>query len=163
MSWHLLETADESFFTRAPIVHSYPIELAVSPERVWEQISSDDSLGAWGLGVQLTWTSTRPFDIGTTREVVLPLRTMRLRERFFRWDEGQGYSFFVEQANRPFFIRFAEDYVIEKTPAGSRFTWTIALEPRPRLLPVLKLLDPINRHLFGLTPRAGKRYFRKHP
>jgi hypothetical protein len=161
MTWHQLEPADATFFTSAPIVHRYPVELRASPERVWQQISSDESLGAWGLGVGLRWTSPRPFDIGTTREVVLPLHAMRLRERFFRWDEGEGYSFFVEEANRALFVRFAEDYVVEKTASGSRFTWTIAIEPRPRWLRVMKLLDPVNRLAFAATPLAAKRYFRR--
>ena len=162
VTWHALSPADASFFTTAPIVHSYPVDLPVSPERVWQQISSDESLSAWGLGVRLRWTSPVR-DIGATREVVLPLRTMSLRERFFRWDEGEGYSFFVEEANRPLFTRFAEDYVIDKIATGARFTWTIAFEPHPRLLRLFKLTDPINKIGFSLTPRAGKRYFAKHP
>jgi hypothetical protein len=163
MAWYSLEAADANFFATAPIVHRYPAEFPASPERVWQQISSDESLAAWGLGVRLRWTSPRPFDIGTTREVVLPLRAARLRERFFRWDEGEGFSFFVEQANRPWFVRFAEDYVVEKSPTGTRFTWTIAIEPRPRLLQLMKLMDPINAIGFSVNTRAGRRYFRKHP
>jgi uncharacterized protein YndB with AHSA1/START domain len=163
MAWYPLESADATFFERAPIVHRYPVEFDVPPERVWQQISSDESLGAWGLGVRLRWLSARPFDVGTTREVVLPARVLTLRERFFRWDEGEGYSFFVESANRPWFVRFAEDYVIEKTARGSRFTWTIAIEGRPLMARILKLTDPFNKIAFGLTPRAGKRYFRAHP
>jgi hypothetical protein len=163
MAWYPLESADANIFSAAPFVHRYSADFPASPERVWEQISSDESLGAWGLGVGLHWTSARPFDIGATREVVLPLRVMRLRERFFRWDEGEGYSFFVEQANRPWFTRFAEDYVLAKSATGTRFTWTIALEPRPRLLRLMRLLDPVNALAFSVNTRAGRRYFRKHP
>ena len=68
---------------------------------------------------------------------------MTVRERFFRWDEGDsGYSFYVESANRPGIRRFAEDYEIEPDGTGSRFTWTIAIEPAPRAARVLGLTRP---------------------
>jgi hypothetical protein len=162
--WHSLQPVDESFFTTAPIVHRYPVRLAVPPERVWESIASQRSLADWGLGVRrLTWTTPRPYGVGTTREVVLPLAAMTVREQFFRWDEGKGYSFFVTEANRPGVRRFAEDYVIEPDGSGSVFTWTIALDPAPRLVRVMRLLDPVNRVAFGSVARAAKRYFARNP
>ena len=48
------------------------------PEQVWESLASDESIAAWPMGpgirIGLRWTSPRPFGIGTTREVRLPLR-----------------------------------------------------------------------------------------
>jgi len=41
-----------------------------------------------------------------------------LRESFFRWDEGKGYSFYAEAVNRPGLRRFAEDYLLQTTAAG---------------------------------------------
>lgn len=161
MSWFALTPVDETFFRGAPIVHRYPVKLPVPPEQVWAQISSDESLSAWrGLRVpRLTWTSPRPFGVDTTREVVLPLSAMTVRERFFRWDEGKGYSFYVYEANRPLLTRFAEDYVVEPDGAGTLLTWTIALEARPRLAPAMKLLDPFNRRGLQLFARAAKQHF----
>ena len=74
----------------------------------------------------LRWTSPRPLGVGATREIVLR-QFIAVREHFFRWDEGSRYSFHGE-CNRPV-RRFAEDYLVEKTPGGCRFTWTIAFEP----------------------------------
>ena len=160
MSWHTLEPADSSIFLEAPIVYRFPARLPVPPERVWESLASDRSMWDWGVGVKrLTWTSPRPFGVGTTREVVLPLGTMTVREQFFRWDEGKGYSFYVAETNRPGIARFAEDYVIEADGDGSVFTWTIALEPKPALLPVLRAAGPLNKIAFGQVPRAAKKYF----
>ncbi|MDQ2797954.1 MAG: SRPBCC family protein, partial [Actinomycetota bacterium] len=71
--WHLLEPTDASIFRTAPVLYRFPIKLAVPPARVWDSLASERSVADWGLGVQsLTWTSSRPFGIGTTREVVLP-------------------------------------------------------------------------------------------
>jgi Polyketide cyclase / dehydrase and lipid transport len=160
MSWHALKPADASAFVDAPIVHRFPVRLPVPPERVWESIASDRSMWDWDLGVKrLTWTSPRPFGVGTTREVVLPFGAMTVREQFFRWDEGKGYSFYVAETDRPIVEQFAEDYEIEPDGAGSVFTWTIALEPKRALLPVMRLAGPLNKMAFGQVPRAAKRYF----
>jgi hypothetical protein len=162
--WYSLEPADERIFKTAAQVHRYPARLDVPPERVWESIASDESLAAWGLGVRrLTWTSPRPFGVGTTREVVLPMGLMTVRERFFRWDEGKGYSFYVEQADRPGVKAFAEDYTIEPDGNGCVFTWTIALEPGRILAPLMTVLGPVNKAGFGQVARAAKKYFAEHP
>jgi len=160
--WHELERPDYSTFTEASQVYRFPARFAAPPSRVWESLASDESVRAWGLGVRsLRWTSPRPFGVGTTREVVLPLRTMIVREEFFRWDEGKGYSFFVAAANRPGLRSFAENYELEPDGDGTLFTWTIALEPGPRLAPVMKALGPVNKAAFGQLVRAGKKYFAK--
>jgi hypothetical protein len=91
--------------------------------------------------------------------VVLPFGAMTVREQFFRWDEGKGYSFFVAETDRPVVERFAEDYVVEADGDGALFTWTIAIEPKRALAPVMRLANPLNRMAFGQVPRAAKRYF----
>ena len=160
MSWHALKPADASAFLDAPIVYRFPVRLPVRPERVWQSLASDRSMWDWNLGVKrLTWTSPRPFGVGTTREVVLPFGAMTVREQFFRWDEGKGYSFYVAETDRPLVEQFAEDYVIEPDGDGTLFTWTIALEPKRVLGPVMRLAGPLNKLAFGQVPRAAKKYF----
>jgi hypothetical protein len=58
---------------------------------------------------------------------------------------------------------FAEDYVVEKTETGSRFTWTIAIEPQPRYRALVAAGGPLNKFAFGQTARSGKKYFAKNP
>jgi hypothetical protein len=164
MTWHPLEARDETFFDTAPFVHRYPVELSVPPERVWESLTSDGALADWGLGLRkLEWTSARPFGVGTTREVIMFGNTMGFRERFFRWDEGERKSFYGYEASRPLLRAFAEDYLVEKTPTGSRFTWTIAMEPAPKARLLIKLSDPVNALAFRAVPTRAKAYFGKHP
>jgi len=158
--WFPLEPAGAEVFTTAPEIHRFPVRLAVPPSQVWESLQSDESLAAWGAGVRsVRWTTPRPFGVGTTREVTLPLRLATVRERFFRWDEGRGYSFYVYECNRPLFRRFAEDYLVQADGSGSLFTWTIAIEPNPRLAPVLRFGAPVNRLAFGQVARSARRYF----
>jgi carbon monoxide dehydrogenase subunit G len=164
MSWHALEPADESFFSTAPHRYRFEIDLDVPPERVWESLQSDESLAAWGPAVRsVRWTSPRPFGVGTTREVALPLGTITVRERFFVWDEGKRYSFYVVEANRPMLKRFAEDYVVEPRPGGSRLTWTVAQEAQPKYRRLVAAGSPVTKLAFGRMASSAKPYFAKHP
>ena len=80
---------------------------------VWDELCADDALHWCRILQDVRWTSPRPFGVGTTREVALAPGLVRVHERYFRWDEGRGNSFFVYEANAPVFKRFAEDYVVE--------------------------------------------------
>jgi len=162
--WHQMQPCDETIFATAPNIYRFPVELPVPAERVWESLTSERSVAAWGLGVQaVKWTSPRPFGVGTTREVVLPLHAITLREEFFRWDEGNGYSFFAREANRPVLRRMAEDYQLEPTESGCRFTWTFATESSARLAPIMRFAAPVNKLAFGQMARSSKSYFATHP
>lgn len=164
MDWHPLEAVDESFFDTAPHRYVYPIDLAVAPERVWQSLTSDESVAGWGFAVRsVRWTSPRPFGVGTTREVVLPLGVITVRERFIVWENGSRYAFEVYEATRGLFRRFAENYVVERRAGGSRLTWTVALEPRPKLRGAVELGRPLNRLAFGQVARQARSYFAKQP
>jgi len=160
MRWYSLEPADADFLTSAPHLFRYRKRFAARPERVWESLTSDASLAAWGpLVTDLKWLSPRPFGIGTEREVALAPGLSRVRERFFRWDEGQGYSFYVYESNVPIFRRFVEDYVLEPEGDGTRFTWTVAVEPKSALRLPFKAIAPALKAGFGRIPADGQKYF----
>jgi uncharacterized protein YndB with AHSA1/START domain len=162
--WHRLERPDESTFTEASHAYRYPARFPAPPERVWASLTSEQSLAAWPLGVRsLRWTSSRPFGVATTREVVLPLGAMTIREEFTRWDEGRGYSFYVTEADRGWFRSFAENYELAPDGDGTLFTWTIAFEPTGRLAPLLNAFRPVNKAACRWLVVAGRRYFEQHP
>jgi Polyketide cyclase / dehydrase and lipid transport len=161
--WHAVEPADEGVFTSAPHIFHYSKRFAAPPERVWESLASDESLADWSATVNsVNWLSPRPFGVGTTREVVLAPGLTRVRERFFRWEEGHRYSFTVYEANLPVFRRFAEDYVVEPEGAdgeATRFTWTVAIEPKSAFALPFKPLAPVLKLAFGRMAADGERYF----
>ena len=160
MRWYPLDPVDASFFRDAPIRHEFVADFAVPPADVWQSLASDESVSAWGPGVDsVRWTSPRPFGVGTTRDVTLALKSVTVREQFFRWDEGSGYSFFGTASNRPGLRRLAEDYVVSATPTGSRLTWTVAIEPSRQLARATPALAPLVRVVFGRLVSDGKRYF----
>lgn len=159
-----LESADAEFFRTAPHIFTYRKVFAAPPERVWESLASDESLAAWGPAIQkVTWLTPRPFGVGTRREVTLaPGLTGPAQETFFRWDEGQGYSFFVDHAPIPALRRLAEDYVVEPTGDGqTQFTWIVAVEAKPAFALPFKLVAPVIKAAFGRMASDGQKYFAK--
>jgi hypothetical protein len=160
--WYPLEPSDAGVLSSAPHVHRHRMHYPAAPERVWESLASDASVATWGPSVkELNWLSPRPFGIDTTREVVLAGGAARLRERFFRWDEGHGYSFTAYEASFPVLRHFAEDYVVEADGDGTLFTWTVAIEPKGAFSLPSKLLSPVFKAAFGRMAADGTRYFAK--
>ena len=115
-------------------------------------------MSVWGPSVkEVTWLSSRPFGVGTTREVVL-LGNLRVHERFIRWDKGHGYSFAVYEASVPVFRRAAENYEVAPDGEGVVFTWTAALEPRSALSLLFKVFSSLLKAAFGRTAKDGQRH-----
>jgi Polyketide cyclase / dehydrase and lipid transport len=159
--WYPLESADADFLAAAPHVFRYQKRFAAPPDKVWESLTSDESLAAWGPIVKkVTWTSPRPFGVGTTRDVVAPGGST-MRERYFRWDEGRSHAFYVYESSLPIFRRFAEDYIVEADGAETLFTWIVAIEPKNAFRLPLKVLAPLLKAGFGRIPAGGQRYFAK--
>lgn len=161
--WYSVDPVDEDFFSSAPHVFRYSKKFAAPVDEVWESLTSDESLAAWGSTVSsLNWLSSRPFGVDATREVVLASGLARVRERFFHWDEGRRYSFAVYEANVPLFRHFAEDYVVAPEPSddrSTRFTWTVAIEPRKVFAIPFKALAPVLKLALGKMVADGERHF----
>jgi len=157
--WYPLEPADDDFLTSAPHVFRFQKKFAAPADQVWASLVSEKSLTAWTnkLGT-LTWTSPRPFGVGTTREVS-PLPGATVRERYYRWDEGRSHAFYVYEATVPVFRRFAEDYIVEPDGDQTLFTWVLALEPKPGVALPFKAFAPLMKAGMGLIPRDAQKYF----
>lgn len=152
--WHRLFAAEDDFLQAAPFQYVNMVDLPVAPERMWAALTADDTLVSWTpLVTGLRWTTPRPFGVGTTREVTI-LRLLTSRERYYRWDQGRRKTFTAIEVSVPGLRRLAEDYVVERTPAGSRFIWTLALEPGPILRPILRLTNPITASMLRRVARG---------
>jgi Polyketide cyclase / dehydrase and lipid transport len=160
--WYPLEAADENFLKSAPHVFTYQKRFAAPPQTVWESLVSDESIAAWGSTLKsVTWTSPRPFGVGTTREVAPPVGP-RMRERYFLWEEGRRHAFAAYESTAQLFNRFAEDYLVEPDGDDTLFTWVLALEPKSKLALPVKVLAPVIKAAFGKMPSDGQRYWAKH-
>jgi hypothetical protein len=152
--WHRLLKAGDDFLQTAPFRYVNTLDLPVAPEQVWAALTADDALVSWSPLVSgLRWTTPRPFGVGTTREVTM-FRLMTSRERYYRWDDGQRKTFTAVDVSVPGLRRLAEDYVVEPTLGGSRFIWTVVLEPAPTLTPMLRLADPITAWMLRRVARG---------
>lgn len=126
-----LQPVEENFFSTAPVVLSASFEIDRPAASVWEDLVAEHPL-AWCriLGNGITWTSEKPFGVGTKRTAKALKGLSELREHYFIWEEGTRQAFYAEEAGAPMFKRFAEDYRLEPQGEGAcTFTWTVAYEP----------------------------------
>jgi carbon monoxide dehydrogenase subunit G len=126
-----LEPVDESFLGSAPVRYRDTFRIARPAAEVWRGLTSEKPLD-WCRALSISWTSERPFAVGSTREAKVLGGVTKVQEHFFIWEEGHRYTFYATEANAPAFRRIAEDYVVEPDgPDSCRFTWTVALDPTP--------------------------------
>jgi polyketide cyclase/dehydrase/lipid transport protein len=119
---------------------------------VWEELTSDHALAWCRILQDVTWTSPRPFGVGTTREVDALWGANLLKERYFLWEEGRRHAFYVLESTAPLFHSLAEDYLVEPISEDScRFTWTIAAEPKSAARPGAPLNRLLLKTLFADT------------
>lgn len=154
--WYPVEEADDSLLTTASVYLTRTVDVPYPAEETWAALTDDAGPAHWTKGVKrLTWTTPRPFGVGTTREVET-YGGFVLRERFYRWDEGHRKTFTVVESTRNVFRSLVEDYVVESTPDGSRLIWQWAGElhrPWSQMKGVVKrlVLEPTARsHIGGL-------------
>ena len=161
--WHALEPADADFLTSAPHVFRYQKRYAAPPEKVWESLVSDESLAAWGPMIKdVTWTSPRPFGVGTTREVTAPGGSV-MRERFFQWEDGPQQVVLRLRVAHCRCSSASPSTTSSSRPATETlFTWTLAIEPKAAFALPVKVLAPVLKAGFGRIPAGGQKYFATH-
>lgn len=149
-----LKTVGEEFFTSAPHRYSRTWAIERPAEQVWSELVSDRPLH-WCRGLDVTWTSGRPFGLGTTRQATV-VKVLTVQELFFAWEEGRRYAFGVTSANAPLFAGLAEDYVVDPDgPGRCTFRWSVAIEPST----LGKAGTPVNGLLFRSFFADTTRYF----
>jgi hypothetical protein len=154
--WFAAEPADEAFFDSAPLQLRQTFAIPFAAEKVWGDLTSENPLWWCRVIQRISWTSPPPFGVGTTRTARALGGLNVINERFFRWEEGRRQSFYAVEVSVPGFHRFAEDYLLE--PAGEascRFTWTIAVEPKP----AARFTAPANRMLLSSLFTDTRRHY----
>ena len=154
-----LEPVDLTFFHTAPSVSRQILELAASPDEVWAGLTAKQPLSWCRMLTRVRFEGEPPYGEGAIRHAEVGT-VMNMQERFFHWDDdSRRFAFHAVSANVPIFKAFAEDYLVEEIPGGSRFTWTFAFAPRRGFGVALKLGAPVNNLLLdSLGSDTSKRF-----
>lgn len=123
---HPCERVDLGFIQNAPLRFCNSVELAITPEQVFEVLADAESWPRWASVItKVTWTSPQPYGAGTTRTVDMRGGIVG-NEEFLVWEPFSRIAFrFNESSNRAL-TAFAEEYRVVPTPGGCRLTWTLA-------------------------------------
>jgi carbon monoxide dehydrogenase subunit G len=117
------------FIDAAPFRFVSTVDLAISPEQVWEVLDDAESWPHWATAItKVTWTSPQPHGVGTTR-VVNMRGGITGDEQYLVWDPFSHMAFRFNEASTGSIAAFAEDYRIVQTPTGCHLTWVMAMKP----------------------------------
>ncbi|MFV8052382.1 SRPBCC family protein [Mycobacterium sp. 48b] len=158
------ERVELDFIDRAPFRFVSTVDLAITPEQLFEVLSDATSWPHWATVItNVEWTSPEPRGIGTTRTV-----TMRGHivgdEEFLAWEPFSHMAFRFNTSTSNAISAFAEDYRVVETADGCHLTWVMAMKPRGlagRLgmtmgRPVMAWL--FQRFLYNLRRYSNERY-----
>ena len=118
------------FVDTAPYRFVSTVDLAITPEQLFEVLSEADSWSRWATAVaEVTWTSPEPYGVGTTRTVTMRGGAVN-DEEFVAWERHSHMAFRINQSTTKGLAAFVEDYQVRETPSGCHLTWTVAITPR---------------------------------
>ncbi|OMC07650.1 MULTISPECIES: SRPBCC family protein [unclassified Mycobacterium] len=123
------ERVDLSFIENAPFRFRNSVDLAITPEQLFEVLADAESWPRWAPVItKVTWTSPEPRGVGTTRVVEMRGGIVG-DEEFIAWEPFSHMAFRFNECSTRSVAAFAEDYRVEVIPGGCRLTWTMAQQP----------------------------------
>jgi carbon monoxide dehydrogenase subunit G len=123
------ERVDVSFTENAPFRFRNSVDLAITPEQLFEVLADAESWPRWASAItKVTWTSPEPRGVGTTRIVEMRGGIVGAEE-FLAWEPFTHMAFRFNECSTRSVAAFAEDYRVEVIPGGCRLTWTMAQKP----------------------------------
>ena len=106
------------------------VDLAITPKQLFEVFSDADSWSRWATAIAyVTWTSPKPYGVGTTRMVTMRGGIVSYAE-FLAWESHSHLAFRLNQSTSKGTGAFVEDYQVQETPGGCHLRFTVAITPR---------------------------------
>ncbi|MFI5719231.1 SRPBCC family protein [Nocardia sp. NPDC051750] len=120
------ERVGVEFVDNAPVRFSNSVDLAITPEQLFEVLADAESWPNWATVItKVTWTSPEPRGVGTTRLVDMR-GGLTGDEEFLVWEPNTRMAFRFNSCSTGAVAAFAEDYRVVATSEGCRLTWTLA-------------------------------------
>jgi carbon monoxide dehydrogenase subunit G len=117
------------FIARAPFRFVSTVDLAITPEQVFDVLADAESWPQWAtLITKVVWTSPEPHGVGTTRTVSMRGNIVG-DEEFLAWEPFSHMAFRFNQSTSNALSAFAEDYRVAPTADGCHLTWVMAMKP----------------------------------
>ena len=137
------ERVDLDFVDNARFRFHNSVDLAITPEQLFEVLSDAESWPRWASVITgVTWTSPAPFGVGTTRAVEMRGGLVG-NEEFLAWEPFTRMAFRFNECSTQAVAAFAEDYRVEVIPGGCRLTWTMAQRPAGPSRLAMPLVGPL--------------------
>ena len=137
------ERVDLSFTENAPFQFRNSVDLAITPEQLFEVFADVESWPRWAFVItKVTWTSPEPRGVGTTRTVEMH-GGIAGNEEFLAWEPFTRMAFRFNECSTRAVTALAEDYRVEVIPGGCRLTWTMAQKPAGPAWPAMFLVRPL--------------------
>ncbi len=123
------EHVDLEFIAAAPFRFVSTVDLAVTPEQLFDVLADAESWPQWATVItKVVWTSPEPRGVGTTRTVSMRGGIVG-NEEFLAWEPFSHMAFRFNESNSNAIAAFAEDYRVVPTPDGCHLTWVMAMMP----------------------------------
>jgi carbon monoxide dehydrogenase subunit G len=122
------EPVDLDFISSAPFRLSNSVEVAVTPEQLFEVLGDAESWPRFSPVIaKAIWTSPSPYGVGTTRRIEMRVGIVG-DEEFLAWEPSGRMTFRFNGCSSRAVAALAEDYRIESASGGCRLTWTLAMK-----------------------------------
>ncbi|NRB37679.1 MAG: SRPBCC family protein [Pseudomonadales bacterium] len=114
----------------APVLVLNTIDIDCPAEHLFAIFEDEKAWTMWGSSLEkVTWTSPKPFGVGTTRSVEMAGGIAGIEE-FIVWEKNKRMAFFFTESSMPNMNAFGEDYVLEKLADNKvRLHWYAAFWP----------------------------------
>jgi len=121
------EAESISFIERAPLQFINTVDLKTQPETVFASLRETDAWLRWFPDMKSAEWDGEP---GTGTNRLVKVGAMEIMEHFIEWREPYQMAFYVSETSLPFAKRMVENYTIEETSTGSRFTYAVGMQLR---------------------------------
>jgi len=117
------------FLETAPLRLSFAGTMTAPPAAVFDAIARDvTALPRWyGAVAAAEYGGAVPHGVGAKRRVKL-VGGLAFHEEVLAWDEPDRYAYRMDRTSVPGIRAMAEKWSVLETMAGTRVTWTVAID-----------------------------------